>query len=188
MKQVSFLMTALMLLATNSRAQDVRYNFADASFKKFKTYKWVVINDVQKIDPSQDHEIKSALDAAISKKHLIQTLVDTADLYIGYQVGVAAEKPFAFYSADWDYGPGWDRESWYGGFYGRTKGPISTISEGQLAVDIYDSKNHCLIWRGVVSNAVDSTATADKRESLLHKAVTKLFNKYPPPPLYSFSD
>lgn len=188
MKRVSLLLTALMLLATNSLAQDVHYNFdVDTHFERFKTYKWVEIKDAQKVDELKEKEIKSILNTKLTQKHLTKTDAETADLYIGYQPGVYAEKQFASYDTNWDYGSGWDRKSWYGGFYGRTKGPVSTISRGQLAVDMYDPKNHCLVWRGVVSKALDTTATHEKEGENLRKAVDKLLSKYPPPPLHSLS-
>jgi len=186
--KVSLFLTVLLLLAASSVAQDIHYNFdVDTHFENFKTYKWVEIKDAQKVDELTEKEIKSTLDVKLTKKHLTKTDAETADLYIGYEVGVDAEKQFASYDTNWDYGSGWDRKSWYGGFYGRTKGPISTIYRGQLAVDMYDPKNHCLVWRGVVSKALDTTETPEKQRESLRKAVNKLLTKYPPPPLDSLS-
>jgi hypothetical protein len=186
--KVSLFLTVLLLLAASSVAQDIHYNFdVDTHFENFKTYKWVEIKDAQKVDELKEKEIKSVLDVKLTKKHLTKTDAETADLYIGYEAGVDAEKQFASYDTNWDYGSGWDRKSWYGGFYGRTKGPISTIYRGQLAVDMYDPKNHCLVWRGVVSKALDTTETPEKQRESLRKAVNKLLTKYPPPPLDSLS-
>ena len=61
-----------------------------------------------------------------------------------------------------------------------SKGQTSTIYAGQLAVDMYDSKNHHLAWRGVVSKALDPTATPDMQEKILKKSVAKLLTNYPP--------
>ena len=94
------------------------YNFAfDTHFKKFKTYKWVEVKEAQKVDDVKDTEIKAALEATLAKNHLTRTDADSADLYIGYQVGVVAEKQLAFYNADWTYGPGWYKEGWYAGSF-----------------------------------------------------------------------
>jgi hypothetical protein len=180
-KQIALSSMALLLAASSAIAQDVHYSFdADTNFKKFKTYKWVEIKGAQKVDELKDKEIKDALDAKFAKKGLTKTDADTADLYIGYQAGVLAKKQFASYNIDWEYGPGWYREGWYGDFYGKTKVQTSTIYAGQLAVDMYDSKNHYLVWRGVVSKALDPTATPDKQAKSLNKSVAKLLKQYPP--------
>lgn len=61
-----------------------------------------------------------------------------------------------------------------------TTGQTSTIYTGQLAVDMYDSANHSLVWRGVASKTLDQKAKPDKQEKNLNKAVAKLFKNYPP--------
>ena len=184
MKQVALFVMSLLLAASSAIAQDVRYNFAfDTHFKRFKTYKWVEVKEAQKVDDLKDTEIKAALEATLAKNHLTKTDADSADLYIGYQVGVVAEKQLAFYNADWRYGPGWYQEGWYAGSFDyATPGQTSTISPGELAVDIYDSTNHCLVWRGVVSRTVELAATPDEQKKSLEKSVAKLLKKYPPPP------
>ena len=58
-KSLLFTAAALLLLAGNAIAQDVRYNFdKDADFSKFKTYKWVDIKDAQKPNDLVDKQIK----------------------------------------------------------------------------------------------------------------------------------
>jgi hypothetical protein len=56
------------------------------------------------------------------------------------------------------------------------------IYGGQLAVDMNDSKNHALVWRGLASKAIDPQAKPDKQHKNLAKAVAKLLKNYPPPP------
>jgi hypothetical protein len=140
----------------------------------------VEIKDAQKVDEMKDREIKAAVDAKLAKKGLTKTDADTADLHIGYQAGRSAEKQFASYNTDWGDGPGWYQQGWYVGHHGAIKGENSTIYAGQLGVDMYDSKNHYLVWRGVVSRALDPTATPEKQEKSLKKSVKELLNRYPP--------
>lgn len=181
MKKIVIFSILLFLLATASAiAEDVSYNFANSHWK-FKTYKWVIIDDVERVDELKDTEIRRALDRELAKRHLTKTDADTVDLYIGYQAVVDTEKRLAFANTDWGYGPGWYQDGWYRGYYGKTKGQISTLYAGQLAVDMYDAKNHFLVWRGVVSDAIDPIAEPDKQKKKLNEAVHKLLNMYPPP-------
>ena len=68
-------------------------------------------------------------------------------------IGVGQEKQFTSFNSDWGYGGGWYRGGWYGGAGGMstTTGQTSTIYIGQLALDMYDSANKDLAWRGVAS-------------------------------------
>jgi hypothetical protein len=181
-KSLLFLSVAPLLFVAGTFGQDVRYNFdKDADFSKFKTYKWVAIKDATQVDAITDKQIKSAMDAQLASKGLIQTDGDSANLLIGYQTAMGTEKQFTSYNSNWGYGPGWYRGGWYG--YpggGMTTGQTSTIYTGQLAVDMYDSANHDLVWRGVASKTLDTNAKPDKREKNLGKAVAKLMKNYPP--------
>ncbi|HXW90725.1 MAG TPA: DUF4136 domain-containing protein [Terriglobales bacterium] len=180
----TFVSVAFLLLATSScLAQDVRYNFdRNTEFSKFKTYKWVLIKGADRANDLVDKQIKSALDAELARKGLTKVEGDNADLYIGYQTAVGQEKQFNSYSTGWGYGGGWYRGGWYGGMGGSsmTTGQTSTIYSGQLVVDMYDSANKDLVWRGVASKTLDPKAKPDKQQKNLTKAVAKLFKNYPP--------
>jgi Domain of unknown function (DUF4136) len=182
MRRIELFSIALIFLAAGTAvAQDVRYNFdKSADFSKFRTYKWVVLKDAPKMDDLRDKQIKDTIDAELAKKGLTKTDSDTADLYVGYQAGIGTEKQFTSYDTGWGYGPGWGG-GWYGGGGGMTTGQTSTIYVGQLAVDMYDSKNS-LVWRGVGSKTIDPKAKPDKQQKNLAKATAKLLKNYPPPP------
>lgn len=175
---------ALLTMGIGSaRAQDVRYNFdKDSDFSKFKTYKWVELKDAVKVDALLDKNIKSAIDAELATKGLTKTEGDEAALYIGYQAAVNTEKQFTSYNSNWGYGGGWYRGGWYGPgpSSSMTTGQTSTIYVGQLALDMYDSANHDLVWRGLASKTVDTKAKPDKQQKNIAKAVAKLLKNYPP--------
>src|SRR5215471_9707195 len=181
-KCISFLALAvLQISAYSATAQDVRYNFdKDTDFSRFKTYRWVELKDAAKVDTLREKNIRESIDAQLAEKGLTKTDADSADLLVGYQAGVGTEKQFTSYNTDWGYGGGWYRGGWYGGPAGTTTGQTSTIYTGQLALDMYDSKNHDLVWRGVVSKTIDPEAKPEKQEKNLNKAVAKLLKNYPP--------
>jgi len=49
-----------------------------------------------------------------------------------------------------------------------------------LALDIYDSKNHHLVWRGVASKTINPKAGPDEQQKNLGKAIARLMKNYPP--------
>jgi hypothetical protein len=184
MKNFLFLSAVGLLLVTASAfGQDVRYNFdKNADFSKFKTYKWVTLKDAQSVNDLVAKQIMDAVDAELATKGLTKVTEDSANLYIAYQVGVGQEKEFTSFSSDWGYGGGWYRGGWYGGMGGTstTSGQTSTIYVGQLALDMYDSANKDLAWRGVASKTLDPKAKPEKQQKNLAKAVKKLLKNYPP--------
>jgi hypothetical protein len=183
MKKTLFVaLTALLLATVAAVAQDVRYNFdKNTDFSRFKTYKWVVLKDASKLDNLADQQVKDAVDAQLAAKGITKVDSDSADLYIGYQAAVGQEKEYTSYNTGWGYGGGWG-SGWYGGGMGggTTYGSTSTIYTGQVAVDMYDSANKDLVWRGVASKTLDAKAKPEKRQKNLTKAMAKLFKNYPP--------
>jgi hypothetical protein len=184
MKKALFVsMVGLLLAVSSAVGQDVRYNFdKNGDFAKFKTYKWVAFKDAAKVNDLTDKQIIATVDAELATKGLTKVDADSADLYIGYQAAIGQEKQFTSYNTDWGYGGGWYRGGWYGGAGGMstTTGQTSTIYVGQLVLDMYDSANRDLVWRGVASKTLDPKAKPDKQEKNLKKAVAKLLKNYPP--------
>jgi hypothetical protein len=179
--RLACLVLLLLAGASTAMAQDVRYNFDDqADFASFKTYKWVTIKGTTPLSDLADKQIKAAVDAELSKKGLTKSDADTADLYIGYQAGVGKEKEYTSFDTGWGYGPGWHGGGWYGGGGGMTTGTTTTIYVGQLALDMYSSKPHTLVWRGNASKTLDTEAKPEKQQKNLAKAVAKMLKNYPP--------
>ena len=176
-------LAGLLLTAGGALGQDVRYNFdKNTDFSRFKTYKWVSLKDAQ-VNELTDKQIIAAVDAELATKGLNKVNDDSANLYIAYQAGIGQEKQFTSYSSDWGYGGGWYRGGWYGGPGGMstTTGQTETIYVGQLVLDMYDSANKDLVWRGLASKTINVKAKPEKQEKNLAKAVKKLLKNYPPP-------
>jgi len=184
MRRLLFLSSlGILLAATAAIGQDVRYNFdKNADFSHFKTYKWVIIKDAPTANELVAKQIRDAVDKELATKGLTKIDDDSANLFIGYQAGVGQEKEFTSFSSDWGYGGGWYRGGWYGpgGGMSTTTGSTSTIYVGRLAVDMYDSANRNLVWRGVASKTLDPKAKPEKQQKNLAKAVKKLLKNYPP--------
>jgi Domain of unknown function (DUF4136) len=134
--------TALVLgfAAGPAAAQDLTYNFdRGTDFSKFKSYKWVDIQSVQRVDYVTTRQITFVIDAELAKKGLLKTDSDYADLYIGYQTALSRQTPWKAYHDGWGYGPGWG-------------GGLATIAEasihaGELDLDM-SVKDSCLNARG----------------------------------------
>ena len=173
----------LICLASAGMAQDVRYNFAKGvDFNQFKTYRWGVSHDEEKLDQLTDSQIRSAIDAEMAKKGYTRTAEGRADLLFVYDPSTRHEKQFTMVSNDWGYGRGWGRR-WYFGGPGPmvTTGQTSTIQVGEVALDIYGSANHELIWRGVASKTLDPNMKPDKWQKTIQTGAQRLLKNFPPP-------
>jgi hypothetical protein len=149
MKTTRMMLAALAFVAVAS-AQDVTSNFdPTVDFTKFKTYKWVQITGGERVDDIIASQISSAVDAQLAMKGLTKTDSDKADMYVGYQVATSQERELNAYS------PGGAR--WGGGF---TSATTSTLTNASFSLDMYDSANKKMIWRGMATKTVDPKASA----------------------------
>ena len=180
MKHITMILP-MSLIAVCSFAQDVRYNYAPGQdFSLYKTFKWVQIKGAEQLNALADQQLKSAVEAEMARKGLVKATGDSADLFLGYQVSLSQEKQFNTLDSGWGYGAGW-RGGWYGGGGGGFSSTTTeTIQIGQVDLDMYDSAQQKLVWRGTVSRALDTKAKPEKRQKNLTKAIAKLLKNFPP--------
>ena len=161
MRKIGFCVITLFVFCTiNSSAQKIQYQVDSAAdFSKYKTYKWA---DIKVLDPSLQNletRLTRALDLELTGKGLTKSNTDTFDVLIGYQASSDKE------------------EIEYTTIYG---GRVLTIHTGQIALDIYDSATHELVWRGTASKKISLKAKPEKQEANIVKCVHKLLENYPP--------
>jgi hypothetical protein len=72
-------------------------------------------------------------------------------------------------------GPGWG----WGGF-GNTAATttVQNYRVGTVVIDMYDARTKRLLWRGVASDTLSDKP--EKNQKKLEKAVSKMFDKFPP--------
>jgi hypothetical protein len=144
-----------------------------ADFSRYHTYSWI---GVKASDSLWQNRITSAVDSALSAKGWSK-VASGGDASVS-ALGQTTEKDTleTFY----DGFPGWGwRARWWGGGMGMGESTTQVIPEkvGNLNVDIFDGNSKQLIWRGVASEVISSSA--DKNEKKMEKAVDDMFKKFP---------
>lgn len=177
MKLGYFLTTALFFAwgAADVTAQSVNVTFdKKADFYQFKTYKWVTIKDAQLLDDLTAEQLIATVDVELAKKGLTKSKTDKADLFVAYQIARAGQKQLSHFNVGASYG------SAAGATSGTAGASTTTVHTGQLVLDMYESANQQLVWRGVESNAIDADAKPAKKQKHLDNAIEKLLRGYPP--------
>jgi hypothetical protein len=171
----SVLRTAVAVLAAlmvtgMAFGQQVTSNYDRATdFTKFKTYKWVPITGAQHPNQITDGNITSIIDAQLATKGLTKKDDDPVDLFVGYGTTVQDQQMIT------GYGGGGFR------FGGMGMAETSTIQNGTILLDIYNTAGKLLVWRGTVTETLDPSSNADKNYNKLKTALTKLLKSFPPP-------
>lgn len=174
--------------ASAAHAQKVYTDYDhNANFGQYHTFS---IYRVHASDQLMESRLRSNIEASL-RDHGWQEVPQGGDVAVTAVGSVRNQQEYTtFYN---DLGPGWGYGGWggqfgWGGWGGRGwggfggDGVATTRSQivpvGTLAIDLYDSRTHQLIFRGTASDEL-STKHADKNARKGAKAVDKIFDKLP---------
>jgi hypothetical protein len=165
-----------LIVISSALAQKVNVDWdKTVNFSSFKTYAWAEGTPAQ--NPLMAERIVNQIDAQLAAKGLQKVEASAGpDLVVIYHAGRDTQTQMNTIDTGM-YGTGWGR--WGYGGMGSSTTYVDTILVGQLIVDIGDVKNKKYIWRGTANATIPDKP--EKGEKLITKAVTKMFQKYPPP-------
>jgi len=165
-RYLSFALTCLLVVRL-AQAQDVNTDYVHGTdFSKYKTYAWGPSqHPVQ--DQMWNQRIINDVDTQLSTKGLSK--VDPGanpDLLVGYNAGIKQNVSWEGYRT--------------GGLFmgGDASIQKEVENEGTLVVDLADTKEKTVLWRGMASETLSDKS--DKNIKKLEKSVNKMFEKYPP--------
>jgi hypothetical protein len=190
MKKINLWCLAIVIFAAAASAlgQTVKVNWRiRAPFSDYKTYAW----RTSKNEGARFYKqwVHADVDAVLAKKGLRRVSVNQKpDLYIYYHIvtqevmdSTTMDDGFGWGGGPWGMWGGWGGWGMWGGM-----GPdiAQTTAQprmmGILAVDLIDTKEKALVWRGqATTDAISNTQKGDTKQVL--KSVDKMFEKYPPP-------
>jgi len=167
----------LLIVTNGALAQKVNVDWDKAvNFSGFKTYVWAKGTPAE--NPMMGDRIVADVDAQLAAKGLQKVeSAEGTDLVVLYHAGRDTETRMNTIDTGM-YGAGWGRWGGYGGM-GSSTTYVDKILVGQLIVDIGDVKSKKYIWRGTATATIPDKP--EKGAKTINKAVTKMFQKYPPP-------
>ena len=162
-----------LLLSTTAFAQKVSIN-ADrsANFASYHTYMWEA--GPNPAHGLWDQRIVAAVDKQLQAKGLTK-VASNPDLWVVYSNSIKDEKSVA--GAGYGLGPTW---GWGNSGANAAVNTTFVFKIGTLVVEMADTKDKQLVWRGSVSDTINDNS--NKNIKNLDKAVAKLFKGYPPKP------
>jgi hypothetical protein len=179
MKKLLLLAMSAGLLAGCSSVTVKRDYDKDMDFTSLKTFAWQHTEQPQTGNPQIDNDlnderIRNAVNATFSSKGLQLTAREDADMLVAYFV----DHQRKLNSSSVSVGMGRGSYGRYGGV-GYNTG-VSEYDQANLTIDILDSKDEKMIWRGVGSRAVYEGSNPQKSIEIINAAVAKILKKFPP--------
>ncbi len=171
-------LAATLLAGCNPIYVDQDYD-PSVDFSRYKTFSWMATPEA---DPQNAAEARmtSSLEAkrihsAVARELTgkgYEELVQGGDLLIVYYLG--ADEYTETKQSAYTLGDVWAGSRVGGGVSG------TDVTQGTLVIDLIDGARKELVWRGQAENAHKSETSQEKLNETLDKAITKIFEKYPP--------
>jgi hypothetical protein len=167
-KRVVAAVVLAFLLSTLSFAQKINTDYdRSANFSNYHTYMWE-----KSPHPARgfwDQRIVEAVDKELQAKGL--TKVDAnPDVWVVYSNSIHDQKEVI--GTGYGFGPAWDWGP------GNVTYNTYVTKQGTLVVEIADSKDKELLWRGSATDTISDNS--NKNINNLNKAISKMFSYYPP--------
>jgi hypothetical protein len=174
LQRAVFVLIGMMLLfASRSSAQQVKTDYdRAANFAQYKTYSW---QNVKTKDPLDVDRIKNDVNAALTAKGWSQVDSGGDVSIVAMEITRDQQTLNTFYDG---MGGGWGWRRFGGGGFGEATTTTDTYKVGTVVVDLFDTKNKQLIWRGAASDTLSNNS--DKNIKNLDKGVQKMFQHFPP--------
>jgi hypothetical protein len=148
----------------------------EQDFSGYKTYQWwsgkQPDDDLSK-HPLIKKRVISSVDKVLEQKGFELIESGDADFIVVIHGGTKERMQVTSWGAA---GYGW-YDPWWGPYGGRTD--VSYYEEGSLVIDIVDSKEKELSWRGV-GTAIIQEREAEEQEKFFDMVVGKMMKDFPP--------
>jgi Domain of unknown function (DUF4136) len=165
-----------------------------ADFTTFKTYRWLPPSKPQTTiapgapgDPrpamtALEPQVRAAVDRQLAAKGLRRVDQGDADLLVADYIAVEGRLDTAQLGTEYAYTTDWALP--IPRSLGQETMTPTTFSkyveEGSIVIDLISTANERAVWRGNVHAPVNRMNSPRERQARVEKAISQLFEKYPP--------
>ncbi len=145
-------------------------------FSKYKTYRWARIkerdpNDILSKNIMLRKKVQAAVNKVLKEKEFTKLDRGKPDFIVFIHAGVQ-QRMNVYYHGGYHYG------GWWGPYGGYTT--VSRYKQGTLVIDIVDTEEKELSWRGIASDVVQSYSDAEALQEELDYVISIMLEDFPP--------
>jgi hypothetical protein len=171
---VAALLALTILSACGSIKVHSRYDPA-ADFARYRTYDWMPgwrssDRRALPIRTEVDDRLRFAIERELGAKGILKTDARSADLLVGYTVGIE-EMQISSFRDLLNYRDAGGTESAFGAY-------VRGYEQGRLTLNLFDARSHDLIWSASATAVVEP----ENGDSKVAEAVRLMLERFPPPP------
>jgi hypothetical protein len=144
--------------------------------RTFSTYAWLTkpTGKPRTAGDFIDRRVKMIADQVLAEKGYVLTGSGEPDFLVGWHASL--DRKLSYNTVNTYYGYGWG----YRAGYGASRTYVNEYKEGTLILDIVDTTDEALVWRGIAQAEVYPQADAEYRNRQIESAVRKMLSRFPP--------
>ena len=182
LKNVIFLTVLTFFIGCSGIKVSQDYDMA-ADFSNLKTFTWYLAKqkktgDLRVDNPLLDSRIRKAVEKSLAQKGYQKIIKGTPDFYVSYKYGILTR--IRSERVRTGIGFGFGGSGSFGGIGIGTGSDVREYDEGMLVIDITDTKNQKLLWRGTGTRRVSRHSDPEKTTKEVNENVDKIFAQFPP--------
>lgn len=156
-----------------------------ANLSSLKTFEWYLAKqkktgDLRVDNPLLDSRIRKAVDRSLTQKGYKRISQGTPDFYVGYNYAILTRIRSERVRSGIGFGFGGSGS--FGTIGIGTGSEVREYDEGMLVIDITDTKNRKLLWRGTGTRRVSRHSDPKETTKKVNQTVEKILAQFPPQP------
>ncbi|MDY6790355.1 MAG: DUF4136 domain-containing protein [Thermodesulfobacteriota bacterium] len=156
-----------------------------ADFSHWKTFDWYLAKqkktgDLRVDNPLLDSRIRKAVDRSLAQKGFRRIFKGIPDFYVGYKYAIFTRIGSERVRSGIGFRFGGSGS--FGGIGIGTGTDVRGYDEGMLVIDITDTQNKKLLWRGTGTRRVSRHSDPKKITKQINQNVEKILAQFPPHP------
>jgi hypothetical protein len=178
---IGVLLASALLVAGGCSTLQTNVDYdGSVDFAKYRTF--TLREGTPARDSLTQQRLEDAIAASLQAKGL-RRVPDGGDLLVYTHVRTENQRQIEWTNygyAGWGWGWGWGWRGWGGP--GWSQATVRNVPIGTLIVDLVDSQEKRLVWRGIATEYIDKIVKMDPEEKTkaANEAMQKLFKEFPP--------
>ena len=178
-----FIMLCFIIFLGCSSVQVSQDYEPTTNFSNLKNYKWQSneqekTGDIRIDNPLLDKRIREAVDRSLSEKGYQSDNQSSYDFYVAYKMTI--QKRIETDDISTNIGFGLGTYGRHGGIGISTGRRVNEYDEAMIVIDIFNSKDNDLLWRGKSTSRMSQHSTPEKTTEFVNKIIEKIMAQFPP--------
>lgn len=139
-----------------------------------RTYSWAFTGTQQGVNPILFQSIRDQIDSSLAARGF-QKVDGDSDFIVGFTLGARDRVDVTNWGATGAFYPGWGRPAGWGWSHNYRPVDVRTVTQGSLAMDIFDGRTKRPIWHGMATRDLSRSGASPE---LVTNAVNGLVDRF----------